>query len=316
MYRLFRERTRPISQFFQRRKLKKMGMVFVFLPSLASHTSCLAQSQPLDSNLESLQAFHQPPPLSDFAKLPPTEATLAKKGYEIVTNSASNAPGFVKKPFSCSNCHLDAGRAPYAAPLWAAYAAGAVDESFVKAMQACFASNMGATTPPAENSPEILALVAYSRFLARGLPLGSSPVGRRFKFLDGIPAETSLSPRTDVERGKAVYLRECASCHGADGTGRAGGTNAPPLFGPDSYSENSPMAMISFSSAYIRRFMPTNKSTLNDQEALDVAAYTNSFPRSVQTSRLQRLKSSIISFLRTIPGYSFLIDAIRISLAH
>jgi hypothetical protein len=46
---------------------------------------------------------------------------------------------------------------------------------------------------------------------------------------------------------------------------------------------------------------------------LDVAAYTNSFPRGAKTSNAQQIKSSITAFLRTIPGFSFLIEAIQMS---
>ena len=298
---------------FHRYRLNTLRKGFPLWLCLVCHPFCLALAETADSNLEPIPAFYQPPPLAEIAKLPPTEAALVKKGYEIVINSAANAPGFVKNTLNCSNCHLDAGRAPYAAPLWAAYAARAGDGTLLKATQTCFTSSMGAAAPPADNSPEILALVAYSRFLAQGLPIGASPRGRQFRFLDGIPTGTRSTPRASTERGKAVYMRECASCHGADGAGRAGGTMAPPVLGPDSYSENSPMAMICFSSAFIRRFMPINKSTLSDQDALDVAAYTNSFPRGAQASKALQIKSSITAFLRTIPGFSFLIEAIQMS---
>src|SRR2546430_13917405 len=74
-----------------------------------------------------------------------------------------------------------------------------------------------------------------------------------------------------------VYGFACAKCHGPDGQGRA---VAPPVWGPDSYNIGAGLARVRTAAAFIRDNMPLDQpGTLNDQEAVDVAADVSAPPR-------------------------------------
>lgn len=245
--------------------------------------------------------LHKPPPLDDMTRLSPDQARLARRGWEIVTNTAKSLPEFSGNRLSCSNCHLDAGRKPWAAPLWAAWAARSEDDSFVQTVQSCFVTSMGATKAPERDSEPMAAIEAYSRFLATGLPEGVSPPGRRLKMVGGIVPGTRKSHRADAARGEIVWRRDCQACHGADGSGKGSAGSAPPTWGAGSYSEYSAMAMACCSSGFIKTFMPLGKAGLSDQDALDVAAFINSKPRGEAASFMGKLKARVKAFLAPLP---------------
>ncbi|MBI4742491.1 MAG: c-type cytochrome [Betaproteobacteria bacterium] len=218
--------------------------------------------------------MHEPPLLSSVPAGP--EGDLIRLGHKLVTDSAEASPEFAQNGLKCSSCHLDEGRQPWSAPLWAAWAARATEGSFPEVVDACYTSAMGAKKGPGPTSRETVAISAYSRFLAGGLKEGVSHEGRRLKMIPGIKEGTFDSPRADEKRGEAVFVKECVACHGADG---AGNDAAPPLWGSRSYTSSSTMVMICCSSAFIKSFMPKGKADLSDQDALDVAAYVASQPR-------------------------------------
>jgi len=89
--------------------------------------------------------------------------------------------------------------------------------------------------------------------------------------------------------GERIYRVRCQGCHASDGGGyRSSGDMGPgrrivaPLRGPESYENGSPMHQISFAADFIRSNMPLGtprqRPALTEEEALDVAAYINSFP--------------------------------------
>src|SRR3546814_17056372 len=49
------------------------------------------------------------------------EGESIRRGMAIFTNTGTNAKQFVGNGLSCQNCHLDAGRKPDSAPMWAAW---------------------------------------------------------------------------------------------------------------------------------------------------------------------------------------------------
>lgn len=89
--------------------------------------------------------------------------------------------------------------------------------------------------------------------------------------------------RADPARGKRIYDRNCASCHGKDGLGKwtdTGGYSNPPVAGPASYAKAGGPYMTPVLAAFIKRQMPLAKpGSLTNQEAIDVAAYINDLPR-------------------------------------
>jgi thiosulfate dehydrogenase len=203
-------------------------------------------------------------------------------GQRIVTDTQTTAKPFVGNGLTCANCHIDAGRTAYAAPLvgltglFPEYRArrGSV-ESLEERINDCFLRSMnGRPLPPA--SPEMVALLAYIAWLSQGVPTGVEVVGRGFK--------TIAAPAIpDAARGKALYATQCAACHGATGQGTPGAPDTfvfPPLWGPKSFNTGAGMARVSIAAAFVQTKMPLgNAGSLTDQDAYDIAAYFTAQPR-------------------------------------
>jgi thiosulfate dehydrogenase len=214
--------------------------------------------------------FHEPPPLD--AAPADKYGSLVRLGHRIVIDTPRNAPRYSGNALSCTHCHLDAGRKPDAAPFWAAYVAyprwRAKDDrvsSFEERVQQCFRFSLDGI-PPALGSVELQAITAYAHYLATGAPVGAELRGRGFPEL----AKAAHDPNPD--RGRLVYARHCAACHGEDGAGR---TPVPPLWGSASYNKGAGMATVRIAASFIKANMPKGNPVLSDQEALDVAAYIN-----------------------------------------
>lgn len=197
-------------------------------------------------------------------------------GERLLTNTAEAAPGHVGNGLACRNCHLDSGRQPGAAPLWAAFVnfpayrkKNQEINSFQKRVQDCFLYSMNGK-PPALGSPELLAIESYAAYMAVGLPSGVSPAGRGFP-----PLAAPALPPEDA-RGAAVYAEHCVACHGEQGAGQIidGVPVYPPLWGANSYNWGAGMATIDKAAAFIQANMPQGlERSLTPQQAWDVAHF-------------------------------------------
>jgi cytochrome c len=227
-----------------------------------------------------LNAPFAPPPESAMpgGKL----GKMVKLGEKVFDNTRKYAAQYVGDGLNCENCHLQAGRQAYAAPLWAAYVlypryqakAGRV-VTFAKRIQECFQFSMNGKAPPA-NGKVMTALISYSAWLAKGAPVGMNLPGRGYKFLK-LPA---LKP--SAARGKAVFTINCIACHGMHGQGRKinGVYQYPPLWGAHSFNFGAGMAKLKMVSAFVKANMPLNNpGSLTNQQAWDVAAYVDSHKR-------------------------------------
>ena len=236
----------------------------LLLPVLATLVSSHVPAQ------EHARSFHRPP---ELATAPQDKyGDLVRLGHAIFTDTPGKAPRYSGNRLSCRHCHLDAGGKPHAAPLWAAFVAypawrAKTDrvDTFDDRVQQCFRYSLDGI-PPAYGSIELIAIAAYARFLAQGLPVSSETPGRGFPLL----GKTGLDPNRD--RGRVVYREHCEACHGRDGSGRA---DIPPLWGFGSYNKGAGMANIETAAAFIKANMPLGNPVLTDQQALDVAAYMN-----------------------------------------
>src|SRR5579863_7590490 len=82
--------------------------------------------------------------------------------------------------------------------------------------------------------------------------------------------------------GDAVFAKRCAACHGQDGAGLAAAPDLvhgfifPPLWGPNSFNDGAGMHRVLTAARFIKARMPLGSPDLNDDEALDVAAFINS----------------------------------------
>ena len=224
--------------------------------------------------------YHQPPSEREI----PDNAfgEMVRKGQAIFVDTKREVPEYVGNGMTCANCHMDQGKMPNAAPLWAAYVMYPAYRSknnkvntYAERIQGCFQFSMNGTAPAAD-SEAMTALITYSYWLAKNAPTGVSLPGR------GYPEVPKPADGYSIERGEIVYKENCALCHGADGLGQKVGDNYvfPPLWGKDSYNWGAGMHRINTAADFIKANMPLGKgNTLTDQEAWDVAAFMNSHER-------------------------------------
>jgi thiosulfate dehydrogenase len=201
---------------------------------------------------------------------------LIRQGYLIFTKTSQNARRFTGNSLSCSNCHLDAGKRPNAAPMWAAWGmypaySAKTDRvtSLDERIQECFRFSLNGF-PPALDSQEIKALTAYVQWISRGYKAGVEQAGR------GFPTVPRTGSDPDPYRGRALYATRCASCHGTHGQGLEspdGELVYPALWGHDSFNKGAGFNRIDLLAGFLKANMPYGKADLSDQDALDLAAW-------------------------------------------
>lgn len=226
---------------------------------------------------ESAPRYHVSPKLSEI----PADkyGDDVRLGMRIFTETPKYARRYVGNRLTCANCHLDAGRRPHSAPLWAAYgmypaykAKSDRNNTFEERVQQCFRFSMNGISP-ALDTPEMRALVSYAHFLARGAPSGMELPGR------GYPEVARTSHDPNPMRGAAVYKTKCVVCHGGEGEGQKkedGTYTYPPLWGFDSYNKGSGLFQNAVLAGFLKANMPFGQGgSLSDQEAVDLAAFIN-----------------------------------------
>jgi thiosulfate dehydrogenase len=248
-------------------------------PAASAATSGSAVPAPASAQGGAAGKF-QPP---DAHAIPGTEmGKVIRQGEQIFLHTGMVAKRYVGNRLACVNCHLDAGRLPNAAPMWGAYVmypayrskTKEVDD-FANRLRGCFMYSMNGKAPP-YGSAELVALEAYSYWMAHGAPTGEKLPGA------GYPKLPAPAQPPDFARGRAVYEQHCALCHGAEGLGqRVGSAQAfPPLWGSQSYNWGAGMTSVSTAAGFIKANMPYGLGgTLTDQQAWDVAQFMDSHER-------------------------------------
>ena len=257
------------------------------------------------------RGFTPPPdsaiPDNEFGK-------MVRLGENVFYNTQTYAKQYIGNDLQCANCHLDRGRLAGAAPLWAAFVAYPAYRSknkhvntYAERMQGCFRYSMNGK-PPAYGSKVLVALQAYSYFLAKGAPIGADMKGR------GYPELKKPAQPFSYARGEKVYAQNCALCHGADGQGQLsaqGKTVFPPVWGAHSYNWGAGMGSIKNAAGFVAANMPFSKGhTLSDQDAWDVAAFVDSHERpqdprftgSVAETRRKYHDSAMSMYGKTVNG--------------
>jgi thiosulfate dehydrogenase len=241
------------------------------------------------------EGYFQSPPRGDSPEGKMGDMVRLGEAVFTATSTHPDSARYVGNKQVCSGCHLDAGRLPNSAPLWASWVAYPAYRkkndrvnTFIERIQGCFTYSMNARGsaaghPPEADSDVMLALVSYAYWLATGAPTGDQNMpGRGFTQL------TEPAAGFDPQRGASVYAQKCAICHGEHGEGQfaRGQVVFPPLWGPDSYNWGAGMHNINTAAAFIKLNMPLGlaspaqqKALLSDQEAWDVAAWMNTQER-------------------------------------
>jgi thiosulfate dehydrogenase len=223
---------------------------------------------------------------------------LVRRGRDLITSTyahigpaiADPAKRYAGNNLACSNCHLNAGTKKFGLPIWeiwdefpqySARSGGPI--SIEDRINSCMTRSMNGRPLPSD-SPEMQAMAAYIRFLSTGVQHGQRPTGL------GAGKMPFLKRAADPIRGKTVYARACATCHGTNGLGvprsrtvLALGYVVPPLWGPDSFNDGAGMARLTTAADFIHFNMPNGTTYTNPQltqvDAWDVAAYMLSQPR-------------------------------------
>ncbi|MFI9655069.1 c-type cytochrome [Guyparkeria sp. GHLCS8-2] len=212
-----------------------------------------------------------------------------RRGRSLFVNTGTRAAQFTGNDLACANCHLDGGRRQGSAPLWGAwgiYPKHRGKNDMVNTMEdrirGCFTYSMNARQshsggPPPANHQIYKDLQSYMFWLADGAPVGQKLPGQ------GYPKLERTDKGFDYRRGEQVFRANCAVCHGLDGQGQKdlnGRQIFPPLWGPHAYNWGAGMHRVPTAAEFIKANMPLGKRNyLSDQEAWDVAAYINGFPR-------------------------------------
>ena len=151
---------------------------------------------------------------------------LVREGYLLVSESpkhmgpeaASEDLRFTGNHLACTNCHLKGGTQEGSAS-WVGITRrfpqflGRANElsSIEDRINGCMERSMNGKPLP-EDSRQMKAIVAYMEWLGGGMPQEQLETYKGYARLN-IP-ETPV----DLGRGKEIYARECAVCHGQTGT--------------------------------------------------------------------------------------------------
>lgn len=223
---------------------------------------------------------------------------LVRRGHDLITATYAHIGPAVADPakryagnnLACTNCHIHAGTKKFGLPLWGlwedfpAYSARTGGEITIEQrVNSCMERSMNGRALPVD-SPEMRGFVAYIKFLSTGVKRGEKLSGL------GAGKMPFLKRAADPVRGKQVFARACAVCHGPDGQGvlrsrevPALGYLNPPLWGPDSFNDGAGMARLTDAANFIHFNMPNGTSytdpRLTQADSWDVAAYVISQPR-------------------------------------
>ncbi len=198
-----------------------------------------------------------------------------RRGREILLHARDSLPVHVGNRLTCTNCHREAGTLPASGPWVGSYAgfpqynarAGRVIRMEDR-INECLRRSLNGT-PLAADGRDMGDIVAYMAFLSSGMPHGVHAPWLGYR---------RLAPRAaSAAAGAGVFSANCARCHGPDG---AGTSQAPPLWGAQSFAIGAGMARLNTAAAFIRWNMPFDRpGQLSDQQAYDVAAFVLSHRR-------------------------------------
>lgn len=221
------------------------------------------------------------------------EREMVIYGEELIANTSKyfgphGSVAAMTNGMNCQNCHLSARKKTWGNNYSAVFSTypkfrerSGATETIYKRVSDCFERSLNGTAPDS-NGKEYQAIYAYIKWLGKDVRKGERPPG------SGIEKLSYLNRAADPEKGKAVFIAQCQSCHGASGAGQLSldGTSYeyPPLWGDHSYNTGAGLYRLSTFAGYIKSNMPFKQAThenpkLTTEEAWDVAAYVNSQPR-------------------------------------
>jgi thiosulfate dehydrogenase len=253
----------------------------------------------LDANAQTKPSNHHVWTVPEVGALPrDAHGQQVREGCDLITATYAyigpNVPDAAKRyagnNLACTNCHLQAGTKKFGIPLFGLFGdfpqyskrLGA-EISIEDRINSCMTRSMNGRLMPVD-APQMQAIVAYIKFLSSGV----KPAERLPGMGSGHMRE--LKRAASPARGRPIYARACAACHGPEGAGlrtSAPGTDlgyvVPPLWGAGSFNGGAGMARLITMANFVHFNMPHGVDYLNPQlsveNAWDVAAYVLSHPR-------------------------------------
>src|SRR5690554_2200632 len=266
------------------------GLVAAGLTAPAVALALIGNEARVPINLPELQPdryVHTAPTVDDLMADESVHPELRKvilKGRDIFMNTQQYRGTYVFNDMTCASCHTGEGGMNWGGPVWPAATTlpnyrpkNDHVNSLEERIAGCFSYSMNGISPE-YGSDDMLALVAYHQWLAKGAPVYEHQIaGRGFNNLG-----TQIPEDVDYHRGEQVYQENCAVCHGANGEGKRqnGQVVFPAVWGDNSYNWGAGIARIFTAASFIHMNMPLGKpGSLSEQEAWDVAVYINSHER-------------------------------------
>jgi thiosulfate dehydrogenase len=223
---------------------------------------------------------------------------LVRRGRDLITATyahigpqvADPAKRFAGNNLACNDCHLEAGTKKFGLPVFGLYgdfphysARAGAEISVEDRVNSCMTRSMNGRALPAD-APEMLAFVAYIKFLSTGVPPGQRLPGL------GAGKIPELKVAADPVRGRAIYVAKCQGCHNTDGSGIRRslpttdlGYIVPPLWGAESFNDGAGMNRLINAANFVHSNMPQGADYLNpvlsSNDAWNVAAFVLSQPR-------------------------------------
>ena len=227
----------------------------------------------------------------DTSKIPHNPfGEMVRYGRDLIQNTAyyigpnGTVTHSLGNKMNCTNCHLDCGTRPYGWNYFSAHARYPQYRSrenrilsLGERINNCIERPLNGIPLPL-GSKEIIAMECYIMWLGNGVPVGGHVKGDESLEIE-YPNRAA-----DPEKGKEIFMQNCASCHGQNGEGQMkpeGPTYIyPPLWGMQSYQKGSSPHRVIKDARFIKANMPYNiakwnKPFLTDEQCVDVAAFIN-----------------------------------------
>jgi len=211
-------------------------------------------------------------------------------GKRLLNETKRLLPEHVGASMNCNSCHISQGKIPLGDPYINSYnhyprvmpRSGKMVDLEAR-INGCFLRSMNGV-PLERESPEMLAMIAYMKWLSQ-----NTPKNQKVDIDNAGTIDTSLTP--DPVRGEQIYQVQCATCHGDNGEGikdSRGDIVFPPLWGDESFNIGAGMARTYKAAAFVKYNMPMGIQTkglwghgnvLSDQDAVDVSEFFTHKPR-------------------------------------
>lgn len=206
-------------------------------------------------------------------------------GYSIITNTPFYAPNYAKNHLSCVNCHFCGGDTlggknngislVGVTTHYPSYSKRDKKNITIKdRISNCFKRSMNGIAPP-ENSAIMNDIVNYLEWISKEVSGIKNIPWLGLKFLKS-------DHKPNIESGKKIYYKYCASCHGNNGEGSNPRSNpiaatrdlaVPPVWGPYSFNDGAGLDRIEMLSSFIYYNMPYQDAHLDEEQSLDVAGF-------------------------------------------